>query len=823
MPILGRACLALLLAAVARFSFAPAAFAADAIAYRTPPAAVADLLTAPRVPRGAPDLSPDGTRMLSPDLRSLIPIATLAEPVEKLAGLEILPGLRANRAAVKAASSGFNVISVADGRVVRAALPADARVGSLAWSNRGDRVACAVFAPGGAELWIVDAATGAARRLDRVRLHGLPGTVMEWTNDDRALLCTLIADDDLPEEPSRVPAGPNVRVTSGRAAAQRTSRDVLKTADDQQRFAAFLTSRLALVPVDGGEAKPLGEAGAFVSVSLSPDDRYALAERLVLPAPFGFPFYLFPRVSELVPLDGGAVVKLGETPLNDRSALASVAALGYREWTWALDGASLYACSWQDTPGASASAAVRDTALPPPGADRIVCFEAPFTGAPAEIARAEWPVDGMSFTEDGTKLMVWEGYEPRRVERQWWFDPRVAAKRVTLVLRSGEGSYDNPGRPLTRELKHQQLVRLTPDGKAIWRRGEGYRAGGQQPFLDRCPLAGGPASRVFESAPDVLEDPVALLAADASRIVTLRQRSTEPPNYFVRAGRAKPRAITAYTNPSEALSKALRLQMEFARPDGVKLHAEAVLPPDWKVGTRLPTVFWIYPNDYRSAAAASESRLSPNRFPSQSALNPEVLVTQGYAVVRPDLAIVGTNDRYVEELQLSAQAAVDACVERGFADRERIAVGGHSYGAFSTVNCLAHTKLFRAGLASDGAYNRTLTPFTFQAETRNLWEAKNTYLQMSPFLYAQQIDAPLLLAHNQDDTNVGTAPMQSDRLFEALNGLGKTAQLVQYPYEDHGPAARETVLDYWARALEWFDRYVKNAPPRTAAAPAVQP
>ena len=197
-----------------------------------------------------------------------------------------------------------------------------------------------------------------------------------------------------------------------------------------------------------------------------------------------------------------------------------------------------------------------------------------------------------------------------------------------------------------------------------------------------------------------------------------------------------------------------------------------------------------------------------------------MLVTQGYAVVKPDLAIVGTNDQYVSELQRSARAAVDECVKRGFTDRERIGVGGHSYGAFSTVNCLAHTKLFRAGLASDGAYNRTLTPFTFQAETRNLWEARDTYLAMSPFLYANEIDAPLLLAHNQDDTNVGTNPIQSQRLFEALNGLGKTVQLVEYPYEDHGPVARETVLDYWARALDWFDRYVKNAQPASAAAPS---
>lgn len=802
--------------------FATAAAAAEPMVYRTPPPAVADLLTAPRLPRGAPNLSPDGARLLLPDLRSLIPIATLAEPVEKLAGLEILPALRANRAALKNASSGLSLVSVADGRSVRAALPADARLGTTAWSSRGDRVACALFAPGGAELWIVDAATGAARRLEGVRLQGLPATSLEWTNDDRAILCRLAGDAPPARDDSPVPAGPNVRATSGRAAPQRTSRDVLKSPEDQQRFAAWLTSRLALVPVDGGAPRVLGEPGAIVRATLSPDERWVLVERLALPAPVGFPWMLFPRVAELRPTDGGPAVKLGEVPLNDRSAIASVAPLGYREWTWALDGSALYACSWKDVAFDKASAAVRDTTLPPPGYDRIVRFSAPFTEAPEQVGVGPWPIEGMAFTEDGTKLLVWEGYEPRRVERQWWFDPRDPdpAKPVTLVLRSTEGTYDRPGDPLTKEVRHQDVVRTTPDGKAIWRRGDGYRAGGQQPFLDRCPLAGGRPTRVFESAADVLEDPLALLAADGSRIVTLRQSATLPPNYFVRAGRARPRALTAYTNPAAALSNAQRSTLEFTRADGVKLHAEVVLPPDWKPGTRLPTVFWIYPNDYRSAAAASESRLSPNRFPSQSALNPEVLVTQGYAVVRPDLAIVGTNDQYVEELRKSAQAAVDACVEKGFADRERIAVGGHSYGAFSTVNCLAHTKLFRAGLASDGAYNRTLTPFTFQAETRNLWEAKDTYLQMSPFLYAQQIDAPLLLAHNQDDTNVGTAPIQSDRLFDALNGLGKTAQLVQYPFEDHGPAARETVLDYWARALEWFDRYVKAAPARQPAAPA---
>jgi dipeptidyl aminopeptidase/acylaminoacyl peptidase len=422
------------------------------------------------------------------------------------------------------------------------------------------------------------------------------------------------------------------------------------------------------------------------------------------------------------------------------------------------------------------------------------------------------------FTSDGARLFLYEGYEPRRLQRQSWIDPRDPRRRGTLVLRSTEGAYDDPGRVAMRSRAHDMVMWTTADGRGFYRFGEGYRADGQRPFLDRCSFDGPARTRVFESPSDRLEAPVTLLSADARRFLTLSQTSTATPNWLLRrAGESSGMPITAFANPAQALSDAQRRQFTFQREDGVKLNAEVVLPADWKPGSKpLPTVFWIYPNDFRSAAAASQNRSSPHRFPSQSALNPEVLVTQGYAVVKPDLAIVGTNDQYVEQLQRSARAAVEECVRQGFTDRDRVAVGGHSYGAFSTVNCLAHTDLFRAGLASDGAYNRTLTPFTFQAETRNLWEARETYLSMSPFLYADRIDEPLLLVHNLDDTNVGTNPIQSQRLFEALNGLGKTVQLVEYPYEDHGPAARETVLDYWARALDWFDRYVKNAPPRVA-------
>ena len=815
--------------------FVPSArAAADDTNYRVPPPVVAELLTAPRLPRGAPNASPDGAWLAVPDLRSLIPISTLAEPVAKLAGLEVLPEMWANRSGLKNAAAGLTFYRVADGKQVRATLPRDVQLGAVRWSNKGDRVACQAFAKGGSELWIVEAGSGNAHRIDGVHLQSV-NALLEWSNDDRGMFVSLVVNgSEAPGDASRVPAGPEVRKGAGRATPQRTARDVLRTPDDQARFAYTVTTQLAWVPVGApgeagsGSVHKLGEPVALADCEMSPDDNWLVVTRYALPAPLGFPAGLFPRRVELWRVGGapgggvsGGTIALADVPLNDRSAVASVAPLGMRDFTWAPDAKSLWCASWEDKPGASAQAAVRDTALPTPGSDRLLRLDAPFTGKPVEVARTEFPLDGLMFTWDGARLLTFERYEPRRLEREAWLDAKSPSKRGVLVFRSSEGVYDDPGRIATRPAHHDERAWVTADGKSLFRFGEGFRADGQRPFLDRCAFDGGPPTRLFESEQTRLEAPVTLLAADGKRFLTLGQSASKPPNWFLRrSGESTALAVSAFTNPAEALSRAPRQQFTFKRDDGVVLNAEVVLPPDWKPGSPpLPTIFWIYPNDFRSAAAASQTRTSPTRFPSQSALNPEVLVTQGYAVVKPDLAIVGTNDQYVTELQRSAQAAVDECVRRGFTDRDRIGVGGHSYGAFSTVNCLAHTKLFRAGLASDGAYNRTLTPFTFQAETRNLWEARDTYLGMSPFLYANQIDAPLLLAHNQDDTNVGTNPIQSQRLFEALNGLGKTVQLVEYPYEDHGPAARETVLDYWARALEWFDRYVKNAQGPAAATP----
>ena len=792
--------------------------AEDRTAYQTPPPVVAGILTAPRVPRGAPSVSPDGARMILPDLPSLIPIAVLAEPVDKLAGLEVLPALHCTRGQLKAALSGFSVVSIADGRKVRAALAEGAKIGRIEWSTRGDRLACALYAAGGAELWIVDAATGAAHKLPGVHLNTVLTSGFEWTLDDKAILCAMVpANQPEPVAPSRIPSGPELRVGAGKATPQRTARDVLRSTEDQQRFALTVTAQLARVPVDGGAVRTIATPQMLLDWGLAPDEQHLAVETLES-APLGFPFYLFPQAIEIWSATGEHVAAVGSAPLNDRSAVSSVAPLGPRDWSWGPDGRSLWFFSWQDTPGADPMRAIKDPTLPQPGTDRLMRLNAPFSGPARPVTSSEFQFLGSVWTADGSKLVLFDSYQPRRRARMWWIDPgQSEPKPVKLVDRSVEGVYDDPGRPLTHSAAHHEVLWGSADGQAIYLSGEGFRADGQRPFLDRMQLANGQTTRLYESAGDVLEPVQALLAADGGRFITSRQSNHLPPNYFVHAGKARPRRLSDYADPAPALTASQRIQFTFMRPDSVKLNAEVVLPANWKPGTRLPTILWVYPNDYRSARAASENRRSPNRFPSQSTLNPEVLVTQGYAVMYPDIAVVGTNDRYVEEIQLSARAAIDEAVRRGFCDPHRVGVGGHSYGAFSTANLLAHTDLFRAGIASDGAYNRTLTPFTFQAEERTLWEARNTYLEMSPFIAADKIRSPLLLLHNLDDTNVGTNPIQSERMFEALNGMGRTVSLVEYPYEDHGPVGRETVLDYWSRVIDWFDRYVKSPENGSAA------
>jgi dipeptidyl aminopeptidase/acylaminoacyl peptidase len=352
---------------------------------------------------------------------------------------------------------------------------------------------------------------------------------------------------------------------------------------------------------------------------------------------------------------------------------------------------------------------------------------------------------------------------------------------------------------------------------------EGASPEGSRPFVDALDLTSGKKTRLFHSEGPVYEYPLAFLSVASRTLLTRRESTEEPPNYFARDLKTNEvRALTSFPHPYPGLVGATRELVRYQRPDGVALTATLHLPPGYSPSSgSLPLIVWAYPREYKSADAAAQVRESPYRFSRVSWGSPLYWLTQGYAIMDDAaMPIVGEgdeepNDTYVEQLVASAKAAVDEAARRGVADPDRAAIGGHSYGAFMTANLLAHSDVFRAGIARSGAYNRTLTPFGFQSEERTFWEAPETYFTMSPFMHADQIDEPILLVHGEADNNSGTFPIQSQRLFHALKGHGARARLVLLPHESHGYRGRESVLHTLWETNEWLERYVKNAPPRT--------
>lgn len=366
------------------------------------------------------------------------------------------------------------------------------------------------------------------------------------------------------------------------------------------------------------------------------------------------------------------------------------------------------------------------------------------------------------------------------------------------------------------------VVQVSSDQRYVFLQGTTYAEDpaeeAPRPYLERLEIRTGEKERIFESEADVYEEIVQVLDDDATRLATTRQSPTMVPDVYVRdVASGTLRKITSNQDHTPDLTAAPRRRFQVTRVDGFRFWVEVTLPPGYVDGTRLPALFWFYPREYTNQETYDRltRTYNKNTFPTLGPRSMDALVRLGYAVVKPDLPIVGPqgrmNDSYVPDLRNSLAAVIDELDRMAIIDRTRLAIGGHSYGAFSTVNAMAHTPFFKAGIAGAGNYNRLLTPMGFQLEQRDLWTAREVYLRMSPLLWAEQINGALLLYHGAEDQNTGTNPINSERLFHALNGLGKTAALYMYPYEDHGPATRETLLDLWARWVAWLDTHVKNA------------
>ena len=779
--------------------------------YSTPPDPIPAILDTPPTP--AFNIAPDRRRALLIGRRNLPPIADLAEPELRLAGMRMNP--RTNGPSRTSFSNSVTVRDLAGGEDVEIALPEDPRINHIRWSPDGTRIAFTHAAAGGHELWVADPATGESRRvLEAVVNAAIPGTPYDWMPDGETLLVARIPEGrgEAPAPP-RVPAGPVIEEGEGRATPGRTYQDLLQNPHDEALFEHYFTAQLALVPVAGGASRNVGEPGLLRSFDPSPSGEYILVATTKRPFTYRLPWFRFPHEVNVLDLQGRQVRQVADIPLADEVPIGRDAVTtGPRSVQWRADApATLAWVEAQDGGDPRAEAEVRD---------RIHLLDAPFTGRQQPFADLEHRFAGITWGRGDAALLYSRWWDDRnqRIYRVRPEDPR--SEPELLVDRSTEDRYNDPGSPLTTTTETGHTVLLfSADGNELFLTGQGASPEGDRPFIDRFDLATGESERLWRSESPVHESVVTILDDDAHVVITQRQSPDDPPNFFARDlidNTFDP--VTDFTDPAPQLAGIGRERITYQRADGVTLSATLYTPPgyDAEEDGPLPLLMWAYPREFRDADAAGQVTGTPYQFVRPGGSSHLFLLTQGYAILDgPAMPVIGEgdeepNDTFVEQLVMSAEAAIDEVVRRGVAERDRIAIGGHSYGAFMTANLLAHSDLFAAGIARSGAYNRTFTPFGFQAEERTFWEATDVYMRMSPFTYAHQITAPILLIHGDSDNNSGTFPVQSERFYAALRGNGATTRLVMLPHESHGYAARESVFHVLAEQIEWLDRHLKG-------------
>ena len=446
-------------------------------------------------------------------------------------------------------------------------------------------------------------------------------------------------------------------------------------------------------------------------------------------------------------------------------------------------------------------------------------LKAPFTAQPSELFKTEERFSSMIWGEKDGVVLITDYDRDKRWMRTFLLNankPDVAAKLVWS--RNQRDRYNNPGTPVTKMVHGQRA--MLQNGDSIFLIGDGASPEGDRPFLDRLNLQTLKSDRIFRSEATSYEEPITVLSDDGTQFITKRESPTEAPNYSVRSSGAQARALTQFPDPTPQLRRIKKQLVTYKRADGVQCSFTLYLPPDYKEGTRLPTIVWAYPLEFTDAGTAGQITGSTQKATSIVGPSHLFFLLEGYAILdNATMPVVGSpetvNNTYVEQIVMSAKAAIDKATEMGVTDPERVGVGGHSYGAFMTANLLAHSDLFRAGIARSGAYNRTLTPFGFQSERRTIWEAPELYLKVSPFMFATKINEPMLMIHGETDDNTGTFPIQSERMYQAMKGAGGTVRLVMLPHEAHGYAGRESIEHVLFEMISWFDKYVKHAPSRS--------
>lgn len=779
------------------------------LTYQEPPKSIVDLVDAP----GSPNVlfSPDGSLMLILEMPGYISIEQAAQPVIGLAGLRINPANNSTEAELAGVYTGLKIKDVHSGKESSlAGLPQDLRMANIVWSPDGDKIAFSNNKLDGIELWVADIPKREAKRLTNGYLNDAYGKTIQWHPDSKQVLAQFIPSDrEMPPTKSIVPTGPIVQENLGKVTPARTYQNLLANPFDEKLMEYYLISQLTAVDLQGNATK-INEPVLYRNASYSPDGNFLMVETVEKPYSYLVPIYYFAFQTSILNADGSMAKQLYNSPLKDDLPIGfDVAATGPRSYQWRGDTpATVVWVEAQDEGDPSVKTDVRDA---------LYSLDAPFDKDPTKLFSMELRYGGVEWI-NSKYAIVHERWRKDRKTRMTLFNPDTGETVKVISNRSSEDAYTDPGNFVYGKGPYAQKVVLTDKGRSpvVFTIGSGASSKGDRPFLLKWDLLKNKQDTLFKSNAPYYEVPE--FFNNKRTVYISRESSEDTPNYFsIDLRNRKGKALTNFEDPYPSLKGVEKKLLSYQRKDGLKLSAMLYLPKDYKKEDGpLPVLIWAYPREYKTMAAAGQVKGSPYRYTRLAFRSPVYWVTRGYAVLdNADMPVVGEgdkqpNDTFISQLEDNANAIIDYVVEMGVADRNRIGIGGHSYGAFMVANLFAHTDLFAAGIARSGAYNRTLTPFGFQAEPRTFWEAPEVYSTMSPFNYADKIKTPLLITHGMDDENSGTFPVQSERLYSAIKGHGGTVRLVLLPKEFHGYRSRESVLHTFWEQDRWLEEYVKN-------------
>ncbi|HBS62023.1 MULTISPECIES: prolyl oligopeptidase family serine peptidase [Stenotrophomonas] len=813
-----------LAAAVATAAFGLLAAGPAFADYAKPPEHLLKVLKAPPPPM--PSVDPTGQRLLLTTAQTYPSISRVAQPYLKLAGVRLEPKNRSRHDTqggygIPACVADFTLVDIDSRRHTPVALPQGC-AGNAQWSADGQRFVFQNAVDTSVQLWVGDAATGQVKQIPGVQLNPIFGYTVQWLGGSQNLLVKLVpANQGAAPSNEDGAAGPDIQESLGAKGESSTyeSRDTLTSVHDEKLFAYYGQSQLAVVDAKAGSVRPIGAPALYNDVTAAPDGVHVLTETLKAPFSHAVTYQRFANDVAVLDLGSGRSTPVASLPLADRVPVHGVPE-GPRDFDWrSTDPATLVYAEALDK---------GDWKVSVPHRDRVLMLKAPFTGTPVEIARTAQRFEGIAWSADPAVSFLYENDENRHWRQTRIVDvDRPGQEGRLLWDLSSDELYGDPGNLVFTRLPNGASV-VRQDGNHVFLRGQGASPQGDRPFLDRLDLGSLKSERLFRSAADAYEQ-VLGFAGTTGRVLTWHQSVTDAPNAFIRtlgerdAAAAKgeaafastPAALTQLTDPTPEVRQIQKRLVTYKRADGVDLSFTLYTPPGYKEGQRVPAILYAYPADFANAAQAGQVSGSQQTF---TRLAPyRLMLLAGYAIIdNASFPIVGdpktAYDTYLEQLEADARAAVDKAVDMGVVDRNRIGVTGHSHGGLMTANLIAHTDLFKAGVATSGSYNKTFTPFGFQNERRSVWQAQDVYLKASPFFYADRIKLPLLLVHGEDDANPGTEPFQSRKLFQAIRGNGGTTRLVMLPHEPHWYTALESNEQLVSEMLNWFDTYVKNAP-----------